>query len=134
MVWMLECVIKVFKPEAGIFPNSLHKILFMVQSEEYWRTDGMYYLFAHSSETKGLCLMKWPSEMLKNFLYFWNMKTHEVFSFFTTLFFSLMNALDYGKFWSILLYHFIKHKRVPLFFYTLENALPYVNWKCYTFF
>ena len=41
MVWMLECVIKVYKPEAGVFPQSLHKILFMVQSEEYWRVDGM---------------------------------------------------------------------------------------------
>lgn len=44
MVWMLECVIKVYKPEAGVFPQSLHKILFMVQSEEYWRVDGMYLL------------------------------------------------------------------------------------------
>ena len=43
MVWMLECVIKVYKPEAGVFPQSLHKILFMVQSEEYWRVDGMSF-------------------------------------------------------------------------------------------
>ena len=40
MVWMLESVMKVYKPEAAIFPPSLHKVLFMVGSEEYWRVDG----------------------------------------------------------------------------------------------
>ena len=50
----------------------------------------------HSSEIRGLCLMKWPSEMLQNLPYFCN--TYEVFfrfSFPATLFFPLMNALDY---------------------------------------
>ena len=29
----------------------------------------------HSTEIRGLCLMKWPSEMLQNLPYFWNTKT-----------------------------------------------------------
>ena len=36
---------------------------------------------AHSSKVRGFCLMKWPSKMLQIFPYFWNMKTHVVFSF-----------------------------------------------------
>ena len=70
MVWMLECVIKVYKPEAGIFPQSLHKILFMVQSEEYWRTDGMYYICIKNKYIKILnyifCLVGWPDEASRN--------------------------------------------------------------------
>ena len=30
----------------------------------------------HSSEIRGLLLMKCPSKMLQNLLYFWNTKTH----------------------------------------------------------
>ena len=36
-------------------------------------------LYVHSSEIRGLCLMKWPREMLQNLSYFWNTKTHVVF-------------------------------------------------------
>ena len=36
----------------------------------------------HSSEIRGLCFMKWPSKMLQNLLYLWNMKIHVGFSFF----------------------------------------------------
>ena len=50
----------------------------------------------HSSEIRSLCLMKWPSEMLQNLSYFWNMKTYVFFfSFCATLFFSLKNVLVY---------------------------------------
>ena len=41
----------------------------------------------HSSEIRGLCLMKWPSERLQNLPYFWNTKTHVVFSFFISCYF-----------------------------------------------
>ena len=42
----------------------------------------------HSSELRGLCLMKCSSKTLQNLPYFWNMKTHLVFfSFHVTLFF-----------------------------------------------
>jgi integrator complex subunit 1 len=40
MIWMLECALKIYKPDAAVFPPCLHKILFMVASEEYWRVDG----------------------------------------------------------------------------------------------
>ena len=43
----------------------------------------------HSSEIRGLCLMKWPGETLQNLSYFWNTKTNAVFS----LVFPLMNTL-----------------------------------------
>ena len=46
------------------------------------------YFYIHSSEIRGLCLMKWPCEMLQKLPYFWNMKTHaDYFSFCATLFF-----------------------------------------------
>ena len=34
------------------------------------------------SEIRGLCLMKWPSEMHQNLSYFWNMKIHVGFFIF----------------------------------------------------
>ena len=37
----------------------------------------------HSSEMRGLCLMKCSSEMLQNLPYFWNMKTHILFFCFS---------------------------------------------------
>ena len=40
MVWMLENVMKVYKPEANLFPQCFHKLLFMTQIEDYWRVDG----------------------------------------------------------------------------------------------
>ena len=40
------------------------------------------WLATHSSEIRGLCLMKWPSEMLQNLPYFWNTKSHIVFFVF----------------------------------------------------
>ena len=97
----------------------------------------------HSSEIRGLCLMKWPSKMLQNLPFFIYIQKPKVdFSFRATFFFPLMNALvyvditleeklrttkwkmknllkKYGKFWSILLGHFIKHK--PLIFEGVTN-------------
>ena len=36
----------------------------------------------HSSEIRGLCLMKWPSETIQNLPYFMHKKTHVVFFVF----------------------------------------------------
>ena len=52
---MLESALKIYKPEASIFPQCLHKILFMVASEEFWRVDG---------ECNFICLF--PSSKLPN--------------------------------------------------------------------
>ena len=57
-----------------------------------------YYTLYHSSEIRGLCLMKCSSQMLPNLPYFWNTKTHVVFfvfHFVLCTLFSLMNALVY---------------------------------------
>ena len=45
---MLEIVLKLFKPDPAVFPQCLHKLLFMVPTEEYWRIDG------------------WPDEQCRN--------------------------------------------------------------------
>ena len=37
---MLESALKTYKPDPSIFPQCLHKILFMVPTEEFWRVDG----------------------------------------------------------------------------------------------
>ena len=34
----------------------------------------MYNVGDHSSEIRGLCLMKWPNELLQNLPYFWKSK------------------------------------------------------------
>ena len=39
------------------------------------------WMIMYSSEIRGLCLMKWPCEILQNLPYFWNTKTHVFFSF-----------------------------------------------------
>lgn len=41
VVWMCEKVMPVFKPDPStVYPQSLHKLLFMANSEEYWKVDG----------------------------------------------------------------------------------------------
>ena len=73
----------------------------------------------HSSEIGGLCLMKWPSEILQNLPYFMYKKTHVFFSVF-----HLMNALLYvdidghslGK--NIKLHETKKRKKLCGFSYT----------------
>ena len=57
-------------------------------------------MLGHSSEIRGLCLMKLSSKTLQNLPYFWNKKTQIVFfvfhfSFPAMLLFYLMNALFY---------------------------------------
>ena len=43
---------------------------------------------AHSSEKGGLCLMKWPSKMLRNLTYIWNIwKPTEIFCFSISCYF-----------------------------------------------
>ena len=41
----------------------------------------------YSSEIRGLCLMKWPSENLQNLPYFWNIQTHVFLLFFIPCYF-----------------------------------------------
>ena len=92
-------------------------------------------------------------EMWKHLPYFWNTKPHTV-SFRATLFFYLIDALIYvdrdrafirdknkvvwntfGKFWSVLLEHFIKHKALiseewvlPLLFYSILQKIRMRTW------
>ena len=88
---------------------------------------GIYY---HSSEKGGFylgtCLVKCFSQMLQNFLYLWNMKTHIHSSFLSFLMpkgkiIKLhkvgINYIfqNYGKSWSVSPYHFIKHKYASYF-------------------
>ena len=49
-----------------------YKIKDKVKMHDYW----------HSSEIRGLCLMKLSSEKIQNLQYFWNKKTHIVFCLF----------------------------------------------------
>ena len=63
-----------------------------------FRISSMSPLLVHSSEKRGLCLMKWPGEMLQNLPYFIYMKTQSCFfhfSFRATSYFFIMNALVY---------------------------------------
>ena len=49
------------------------------------RNNSTFFIFlkiGHSSEIRGLFLMKWPCEMLQNLPYFGNTKTHIVFFVF----------------------------------------------------
>ena len=77
----------------------------------------------HSSQFLCLCLTKSSSEMLQNLPYFWDTKTHIVFSFFILgkknkvawnekwkqqLWVSFCQK--YSKFWSISLELFVEHK------------------------
>ena len=61
------------------------------------RVDYIFEVNTHSSEIRGLYLMKRASKMLQNLPYLWNTKTYEdfCFSFRVTLFFPLLNALVY---------------------------------------
>ena len=65
-------------------------------------------LYPHSSEIRGLCLMKCPSETLQNLPYFIYTKTKNCIFHFVLLYFSPNECP--GKFWSISLGRFIKHK------------------------
>ena len=67
--------------------------IYLAQKKSYSR---------HSSEIKGLCLMKFSSEMLQNLPYFRNMNSEYPRNFFrssfrATLFFPLMDALVYAR-------------------------------------
>ena len=48
----------------------------------------------HSSEIRGLCLMKCSSETLQNLPYFWNMKTHVDFFILCYFIFSPNECLE----------------------------------------
>ena len=59
----------------------------------------LYWKILHSSEIRGLCLIKWPGKTLQNLLYFIYTKAQISFfhfSFRATLYFYLMNALVYA--------------------------------------
>ena len=49
----------------------------------------------HSSEIRGLCMMKWPCEMLQNLPYFWKMKTQIFFHLKQFWICNIMDALIY---------------------------------------
>ena len=71
-VWMLESALKTYKPEASIFPQCLHKVLFMVASEEFWRVDGecnFICLFPSSKIPLGIPPAKWQRKVLMQFWY-----------------------------------------------------------------
>ena len=53
------------------------KLSFIFEAEIY----GWWSYVYHSSEIRGLCMMKWPSEMLQKLPYFWNKKTQIVFHY-----------------------------------------------------
>ena len=55
---MVESALKTYKPDPSIFPQCLHKVLFMVPSEEFWRVDG------------------WPDEASRNLYMKGGLKVH----------------------------------------------------------
>ena len=59
----------------------IHKLIFIY-----------HYITLHSSEIRGLCLMKCSSGMLQNLPYFWNMKTHIVIFFISCYLIFFSNA------------------------------------------
>ena len=72
------------------FHNHKNYIIYLV---EIWRKvdvcKGKYLLYTqyngiayHSSEIRGLCLMKWPCKTLQNLPYFWNTISDNTHSFF----------------------------------------------------
>ena len=74
---------------------------------------GKNTLLSHSSEIRGICLMKWPSKMLQNLPNFWNTKTHTICCLFFILcyfIFSPKNFVEFHirKIWQILK-HFTTH-------------------------
>ena len=52
----------------------------LIQNEGSTENDEVVSI--HSSEKRGLCLMKCPGKMLQNLSYFWKMKTYVFFPFF----------------------------------------------------
>ena len=82
----------------------IHYILwpvFKCRVMQVWNASWLLKIYGtawQSSQTRGLCLMKWPSKTLQNLPYVWNMETNIVFFFifhFVLLYFSQMNALVY---------------------------------------
>ena len=79
--------------------------------------------FRHSSEIRGLCLMKWPSKMLQNLSYFWNTKTTWVFDFLYSK--SMANFEAFRKNWNIsssINILFLKSATKRLFFVEFSNC------------
>ena len=76
--------IEEYSNEYGTFPSAV--------VDNPWFSDHIHQhgddpLGKHSSEIRGLCLMKWPSERLQNLPNFWNTKTFGIFSFFIPCYF-----------------------------------------------
>ena len=94
------------------------KLLNLKKLLEYpliWRKKMIRHHHQHSSVITGLYLMKSSSKMLQNLPYFIYLKTQSCFFCFS--FHARWKKqlwvfvyIKYGKFWSILLGHFIKHK------------------------
>ena len=69
-----------------------------------------FSLWGNTTEIRGLCLMKWTSEMLQNLSYFWNTKIHIIFVLFFISCYTLFFLNEFP--WSMSTYSraFIKEK------------------------
>ena len=76
-------------------------------------------LHTHSSEIRGLCLMKWPIEMLINGKINFSGFSHK------------RMYIKYGKFWSVSLGHFIKHKPLISEECTGFSSQHHINLPCW---
>ena len=104
----VEWVFTFLGNHASFNSNHFYKIFFQLSSNFMWSLELITtyinlwctsdktltcLVHTHSSEIRGLCLMKWPSEMLQNLAYFWNVKTHFSFFIYCYFIFFLINAL-----------------------------------------
>ena len=90
-IQILYILIKIFASKSGLLGK---KVVFYLK----WHSNQEWcFIFRN----RGLCLMKWPSKILQNLPYFWNMKNLRRFSVF--------QKYD-NFFWSVSLGHFINHK------------------------
>ena len=93
-----------------------------------------YLICTHSSEIRGLCKMKWPSELLQNLPYFWNTRpTKFYFCFFIsyyTLFLTRQKPLASSRnvfFFSFFFFlSFAKFVLFPPF--SLVHSVFYLFW------
>ena len=86
-----------FALNIDILNYTIAHLIIRLKARNNWKKTTLWFQFLnyqksedismHSSEMRGLCLMKWPSEMLQNLPYFWNMKTHVCSFFFISCYF-----------------------------------------------
>ena len=93
----LDCWHHVILLQLGICFNKINFMMFLMilETNQFnvvvkWMHFKVFFTTNHSSEIRGLCLMKWPIKILQNLPYFIYTKTQSCFfhfSFYTTLFF-----------------------------------------------